>query len=340
MKKQVPVLLIIMCIALLTGCYQDYPMDPDVRSIEDLSIPESLYWLESRGTDASDKAICLAEYDLERHTSTQIVLEEDLPNSIRKISMVETNHPGGAVAVVQLNSSDYEIYAFDEAGRFRCQYRGSVASLGSADAIYDGVLYYCDGEQSHRRDLSTGKEERLPKEISLGGMCISSDGRYFDCVKGEDDHQLVMKIVDGDFCTSAAYEFPEETKPDCRFAVWKDQNSVLLAIELQIDKWSSETCLYMLSTEDGSLRPWQTEQGQNLVLNRIDAGLLVPYSLQVNATGEYISYLSYRSLAPSLYRNIDVFVQSLADGEKYLVDSILTEDGRYQIEMCPMAVWG
>lgn len=340
MKKQVLVLLIIMCIALLTGCYPDYPMESDVRSIEERSIPASMYWLEARGTEASERAICLVGYDLERHVSTRIVLEEGSERTIEEISMVETNHPGGVVAVAQLNSSDYEIYAFDEAGSFRSQYCGSVARFSSADALYDGVLYYCDGYQSYRRDLSTGKEDALPDEIRLGGMCVSPDGGYFDCLKGEDDDQLVMRIVDGASSTSAEYEFPEGTKPDCRFAVWKDQNSVLLAIGLQIDRVSSETRLYMLSAEDGSLQPWQTEQGEELVLDRTNAGLLVPDSLQVDPSGKYISYMCYRSLAPSMYRNIDVYVQSLADGEKYLVDSILTGDGRYQVEMCPMAVWG
>ncbi len=45
-KRLLRILLLALIAVMLTGFYDDYPIDENVLPITDLSIPNKLYWLE------------------------------------------------------------------------------------------------------------------------------------------------------------------------------------------------------------------------------------------------------------------------------------------------------
>lgn len=341
MNQKLPIAAIgiVVCIIMLAGCCQKQDVEKNLRTIKDVSIPARLYWLEgAKETESNPGAetVYLTEYDLERHT---IARTNFRVGDGAQLEMIETNHPGSVIVAEKIDEGSFRIYAFDENGRFDCRYSGTVPKYNSAHALYDGILYYCDGYQSYKRSLSTDTEQQLPDEIRFGGMCISSEGKFFDCFAGEREDSIRIRIVSGKEITNHDYDFPEDTKPYCRSAVWKNSDSVLLAIELQLGK-EKEVRLFEFSLQDCSLKPCLTEQGEKIILESAKIGWLAADSLQIDKSERYISYVN---IEPNYYNGIwdmDIYVQSLTDGMKYAVYSIRDENAWLHAGIYAKAIWG
>lgn len=339
-KLFISVIGVICGIVMLAGCCQKQEVEKSLLTIKDISMPAKLYWLErAKGAETIpyEETVYLVEYDLERHelTRTNFLIGDG-----RLLETIETNHSGFVVVAQKIDDNSFRLYAFDENGKFDCRYSGTVSKYSSAYALYDGVLYYCDGWQSYQRNLSANTEQQLPDEIRLGGMCVSSEGKFFDCFEGDRKDSIHIRIVSEYEIMNNNYGFPEGTEPRCTCAVWKNCDTVLLAIELQLDKDNKEIQLFEFTPRDASLKPCLTEQGENIVLESAINGWLEAHSLQVDRSGNYISYVT---VDPNYYngmRDMDIFIQSLTDGKKYLVYSILNENGWYQAAAFTKACWG
>ena len=341
-KRLLRILLLALIAVMLTGFYDDYPIDENVLPITDLSIPNKLYWLEAFAVDSkTDRTICLMEYDLRSHELRRAATAEpDDYDDDRSLDMVQTNHSGGAVVVQTANDRDFKIYAFDESGSFRCQFAGSADQIDDVDAIYDGRMYYRSGRTARVRDLSTGVERQVLDNVGWA-MCISPDGKYFNCER-LDDTRFKIEIYSDQGYVSKEFEFPENSElGSCRCAVWKDADTVLLPISIRLKDGRRVTYLYGYSVREGALKPYTTRHGECIVLESTYTDLLQANGLQIDRSGEYISYVSYKNALFSIKaeNSRDIYVQSLIDGKKYLVYSMLTEQNSYAVGNCTKVVW-
>ena len=201
------------------------------------------------------------------------------------------------------------------------------------------MMYYRSGCAGRVLDLSFGTEKQVTDD---GGwaMCISPDGKYFNCECLDDTH-FKIEIDSEQGYISKEYEFPEKSKPECRCAVWKDADTVLLPISIRLKDGRRVTYLYSYSVQDGALKPYTTRHGECIVLESAHTDLLQANGLQIDRSGEYISYVSYKNALYSIKaeNSRDIYVQSLIDGKKYLVYSMLTEQNSYAAGNCTKAVW-
>ena len=115
----------------------------------------------------------------------------------------------------------------------------------------------------------------------------------------------------------------------------------MLPISIRLKDGRRVTYLYGYSVREGALKPYTTRHGECIVLESTHTDLLQANGLQIDRSGEYISYVSYKNALFSIKaeNSRDIYVQSLIDGKKYLVYSMLTEQNSYAAGNCTKVVW-
>lgn len=368
MEKSIKfIFLVALCCILGTGCITNINPAQNAASVSKLSIPQKLYWLERLSkSENMEETTYLVEFDMENHEYKHFDFAED-SRYWYGLETVPTNHPGGVVVAEYPDEEGvYSFYAFDENDMWIRQYTGRVENMSGIDGLYDGIIYYCDGSRFYQRNLRSGLEERYPSEggVGTGGICVSPNGRVFDTrirysnnADSQEKDDLRNSIIKGEGSESQPYislgvfsaeggkwmdfRLPQEVDEICWNAVWKDEDTVLLVLESELDDGIRESKLYTYSISDNCLEVYRDIQNREIVLYQGPfSDRVMANSLQLDCDGKYISYVLRASRLTIAYeQNMDIVIQSLETGEQYLVRSIRSEDGSYKGETFTKAIW-
>lgn len=336
LKRLLLICMLLVCCVSISACdYEPVYMD-DLLPIEDLSLSNKVYWLETFSpAENADEITYLVSYDFQKQEYERVDVKQSY------FELIDTNYENSIIVVEYLEDGGFILYALDENNELKKQYHSGSIEISSIDALYNGEMYYCDGYEYYKIALSDGEKTKFPNDIRLGGLCVSPAGKIFSWQTGDDNATARVGVFTANGGKWIDIKLSQEMKTYCRAATWKDEETVLLAISTQQTNGLVVTRLYQYLVNDNTFTLCKTSHGDDIIIQNEAFDLLRANSLRYTKNnGGFISYvLKVTPQTYSLKQDCNIIIQSLNNGKRYLLRSLDAKNGFESAEQFTKAMW-